>query len=145
MSDDMKRELNVVKTRLDGVDSRLDGIDARLDGIDARLDGIDVRLDGIDVRLVGMDKKVTSGFGEVNAVIRSMAVAVSRLTERMESTATKSEMQNGFDAINRRLDDFSADIKLSRHERALQDKSFNFLKTHLEDHEARLLRIERKA
>jgi hypothetical protein len=84
--------------------------------------------------------------GEVKAIVRNIAVEVSKLTGTMHASlqqmATKNEMKKEFGVIKGQLDDFTADVLSSRRERALQDESFNFLKDMLGDHERRLSNLE---
>lgn len=90
--------------------------------------------------------RLGSDLGEVKTIVRNIAVEVSKLTEKMDTSlqrmATMDEMKKDLGSIKGQLDDFTADIQASRRERSLQDESFNFLKDMLGDHERRLSKLE---
>lgn len=114
MSDDMKQELNGVKTRLNGVEVHLKGIDNRLNGIDTRLHGIEV--EGRETR----------------KVLRNVAIAVTKLGASLdgitsymkENLVTKDEFHGRVDAFVRKQDEMRFDwgqhhIRLDNHDKRL--------------------------
>ena len=133
MSEDMRQEMNEVKTRLSGVETRLSGVETRLSGVETRLDHVETKLDRVDVRLTTVEKTT-----------RSIAIVVAGHTEalgRIEKQLTKLDELDGF---KKSLEVFTSEIIASRHARTLTDKSFFDQQSTLSDHELRLTRIELK-
>jgi len=134
MSDEMKREF--------------DGLRAELrNGMSELGQGLtDVRQGLVEVRQ-GMNQS-HDDMRELRSMFRRTMVSVARLTgdvadlrHDMASTlATKDDVS----MLKGCLDNFAGEVAVSRRERTLQDKSFNFLNGHLSDHEARLVRLERQ-
>lgn len=109
MSDEMKRELNGLRTELH---------------------------DGLG--------ELRQDMHEIRSMFRRTMIEVAKLTgtivDLKHDVATKDDVS----LLKGYLDDFAGEVAVSRRERTLQDKSFNFLNGHLSDHEARLVRLERQ-
>ena len=116
MVDEMKRELNGIKTRLVGVDVRLDGIDKRMDSLET--------------------------IAKKTAV--AVAVLTEKMDSRLRHLETSMVTKADFKDFKSALDKFSGDVLASRRERALQDKTFNHLKDRIDRHEARLYRLDKQ-
>ena len=124
MSEDMRQEMNEVKTRLGGVETKLSGVEIRLSAVETKLDAVDAR--------------VTT----VENTTRNIAIIVAGHTEafvRIEKQLTKLDELDG---LKNSLEVFTAEIIASRHSRILTDKSFSDQQATLTDHELRLTRIE---
>ena len=84
--------------------------------------------------------------GNLRVTLRNVAHAVARmegaiaeLTDYMKHrVATKRDLN----AVITCIDDFSAEVKTSRNERVLWDKTYNELKERVDDHELRITRQE---
>ena len=124
MSEDMRQEMNEVKTRLGGVETKLGGVETRLGAVETKLHGVDMRL------------------ATVERTTHNIAVVVAGHTEafgRIEKRLTKLDELDG---LKKSVEVFTSEIIASRHERALTGKSFFDQQATLSDHELRLTRIE---
>lgn len=105
----------------------------------------DRRFDELTTDVSGLKTDVSelrTDVAELRATTRRTAIEVARIGGQMQDFATRAEMAKGFNDVLSKLDDFADEVKASRRERALQDKSFNSLNERLGDHELRLTRIE---
>jgi chromosome segregation ATPase len=87
-------------------------------------------------------QKLKKDMADVRTTERSIAVALTRIEGKVdgiaETMATKTEVR---ELINQ-IDDFSGIVEASRDERKFSDKSFSEIRETLQNHEARLIRLE---
>lgn len=132
MDDEMKRELNGIKSHLSRLDSHLEKVDARLEKIDARLEKVDAHLERVDAHL---DK--------LNAVLVRVAASATRTESRLgdlenyvhRNLLTRKE----FDA---RFEQFGAFVEAARRDRKNASDSYVQLADRLDAHDKRLSRLE---
>lgn len=93
-------------------------------------------------------QKLKKDMADVRATERNIAVALVRIegkvdgiTERLENDiATKAQVGD----LIKKIDDFTGIVTASRDERKISDESFSVIQKTLQDHEARLVRLEPK-
>jgi chromosome segregation ATPase len=93
-------------------------------------------------------QKLKKDMADVRATERSIAVALTRIegkvdgiSDRLEKEmATKTQVGTLIDKV----DDFCEIVEASRGERKIFDESFRAIRGTLQDHEARLVRLEPK-
>jgi hypothetical protein len=152
MSEDMRQEMNGVKTRLGGVETVLGGVvtklnvvEIKLGVIETRLGAVETKLDVVETKLGAVETKLDAVETRVAAVentTRNIAVIVAGHAEafvRIEKQLTKLDELDG---LKKSLEVFTSEIIASRSARTLTDKSFSDHRTMLADHELRLTRIE---
>lgn len=105
MSDEMKRELNGVKSRLDGVESRLDRVEDSNRSVARHVVALDAKIDG----------------------------AIERLSDEIRDVSRE------FRAF---WETAVVEIAESRKERRLRDHGYDGLRTRVDDHQARIHRLE---
>jgi chromosome segregation ATPase len=134
MSEDMQLQLDGIKTELSGVQRRLGAVESRLDGVETRLGGVETRLDGVETRLDGVEKTV-----------HNIAVTVSRHEGYFFEIKEQLKKLDALERIERTMDALAGELKSSRAERALSDKSYRDQQATLSDHEVRIHRLERNS
>jgi len=134
MAEDMQLQLDGIKTELSGVQQRLGDVETRLDGVETRLDGVETRLGGVETRLGGVEKTV-----------RKIAVTVSRHEDYFVQMKEQLKKLDALDEIQKTMAALAGDLKSSRAERALSDKSYRDQQATLSDHEVRIHRLERNS
>ncbi|MCR4294457.1 MAG: hypothetical protein NUW21_02910 [Elusimicrobia bacterium] len=89
-------------------------------------------------------QKLKKDMADVRATERSIAVALTRIEGKVdgivEQMATKAQVGTLIDQV----DDFCGIVQASRAERKILDESFADIRKTLQDHEARLVRLEPK-
>jgi hypothetical protein len=83
-------------------------------------------LDGIKARLVAVEKRLGGEIGEVKTIVRSIAISVSRLTEKMDTNLQRTATKDDISRLNERLDGFAGKHKdiefdLAKHQHRLDD------------------------
>lgn len=83
---------------------------------------------------------------EIRDVTRNIAIAVSRLTEKMDASLKQTAKIDALildqGNIKEQLVDFAGEVDSSRRERALLDKSFRTVNDRLDEHEVKIYRLE---
>jgi len=113
---------------------QLDGIKTELSGVQQRLGDVETRLDGVETRLGGVEKTV-----------RKIAVTVSRHEDYFVQMKEQLKKLDALDEIQKTMAALAGDLKSSRAERALSDKSYRDQQATLSDHEVRIHRLERNS
>ena len=90
-------------------------------------------------------EKLKSEAVELRGTDRRIAIGLVRLEEKMDRVAKLivDRVDRTLNVMTGRLDDFAAEVQAARRERALGDKSFWDLKERLDDHQSRLIVVER--
>jgi hypothetical protein len=79
---------------------------------------------------------------EVRGTNRRIIATLVRLEGKVDDIVGQMATKDGLDVIKNQLDDFTADIQAARRDRALQSKSCMAHQRRLDEHEARITRIE---
>jgi len=82
---------------------------------------------------------------DVKRTLRNVVAAIARHEEHFVRINEKLKKLDVLDQIKSTMDALAGEIKSSRDERALSDKTFRDQQTPLTDHELRLFRLERNA
>ena len=127
MAEDMQLQLDGIKTELSGVQQRLGDVETRLDGVETRLGGVETRLGGVE------------------KTVRKIAVTVSRHEDYFVQMKEQLKKLDALDEIQKTMAALAGDLKSSRAERALSDKSYRDQQATLSDHEVRIHRLERNS
>ncbi len=138
MSEDMRQELNDLKTTVDGIVTTLDGHTRELSDLKTAVGGLTDTVAGLTDIVAGHTQEIK----EVKKTVRNIAITVAGHTEtlfRMEKQLSKLDT---LDVIVKNLEVFTAEIIASRHERTLMGKSFFDQQETLTDHELRLTKLE---
>ena len=114
MSDEMKRELQSLASRVAGMEVRVSAVETRLSGVETNLTQfrrqVAMRFDGVEQRIAQGEDRIIDAIKDVTG----------------------------------KLEGFSAAVEAARTDRKMSDQSFNYLKEHLFDHEARIVSLEGK-
>ena len=79
---------------------------------------------------------------DVRGTTRRIVSTLVRLEGKFDDMAERMATKDDLNRIKGQLDDFTADIQAARRDRALQSDAYMAHQTRLDDHEARLKRIE---
>lgn len=79
---------------------------------------------------------------DVRGTTRRIVATLVRLEGKVDAIAGRMATKDDLNPIKGQLDDFTADIQAARRDRALQSDAYMAHQTRLDDHEARLKRIE---
>ena len=105
----------------------------------------DVSVLKTDVSVLKTDVSVLkTDVSALRVTTTNIAVSQSRLVGQVNGLETRldEKMSKGFGDVLSKLDSFAGEVKSSRDQRTLQDRSFNLLNDRLADHELRLTRLE---
>jgi chromosome segregation ATPase len=98
--------------------------------------------------LKDFEARVDKRFDRVDETTRNIAIIVARHEEKLvqiDPIAQRLDKMDGkIDGITRTLDDMSAEIRASRSDRLLMNRSFSEQQAALSDHEVRLYRLEQR-
>jgi chromosome segregation ATPase len=83
-------------------------------------------------------------FGRLEASIKRISKEVILQGERLTSLEEISKKLDKLDRLDDRVTSFAEDIEAARRERKLRDMGFKEYRDTLQDHEARVLRLERE-
>lgn len=93
-------------------------------------------------------QKLKTDMAEVRATERSIAVALTRIEGKVDGISERLDKDIATKAqvgmLINRIDDFSGIVEASRGERKVLDESFRDIRETLQNHEARLVRLEPK-
>lgn len=94
-------------------------------------------------------QKLKKDMADVRATERSIAVALVRIEGKLdgildESTGLRKQVGDMIEGVIKKIDDFTGIVTASRDERKISDQSFSSIRETLQDHEARLIRLEPK-
>ncbi|MDE2143347.1 MAG: hypothetical protein KGJ84_13135 [Elusimicrobia bacterium] len=87
-------------------------------------------------------EKLKTDLADVRGTTRRIAMTLIRIEGKFDDMSERMATKDDINSINNRLDDFTADIQSARRDRALQSESYMTHQRRLDDHEARLKRIE---
>ena len=79
---------------------------------------------------------------DVRGTNRRIVATLVRLEGKFDDMAGRMATKDDLSAIKGQLDDFTADIQAARRDRTLQSDSYMAHQKRLDDHEARIKRIE---
>lgn len=120
MSQAMQQDIRRLQRDMSDVKHRLGGVERRLDKVEGRL-------------------------GKVETTLHNVVVVVSAHSERFDRLDEKLKKLDVLDQIKSTMDALAGDLKSSRDERALSNKTFREQQATLTDHELRIFRLERNA
>lgn len=89
-------------------------------------------------------QKLKKDMADVRATERSIAVALTRIEGKVDGISEQMATQAQLGTLIHQIDDFCRIVEASRGERKISDKSFSEIRETLQDHEARLVRLEPK-
>ncbi len=96
-------------------------------------------------------QKLKKDMADVRATERSIAGALVRIEGKLDGlldettgAATKKQVGDLINNLVNKIDDFTGIVTASRDERKIADESFSGIQKTLQDHEARLIRLEPK-
>lgn len=93
-------------------------------------------------------QKLKRDMAEVRATERGIAAALTRIEGKADGIAehmvTKLATKEQVDKLTKQMDDFSGVVVAARDERKIADETFSDVRKTLQDHEARLIRLEPK-
>jgi uncharacterized coiled-coil DUF342 family protein len=87
-------------------------------------------------------ERLKSEVADLRGTDRRIAMTLLRLEEKVDGIVERMATKADLNVINARLDGFSADIQAARRDRALYSEGFMAHQRKLEEHEARILRVE---
>lgn len=106
MFEDMRQEMNEVKTRLGGVETKLTGVETKLTGVETRLTGAEARLTGVEKKLDDVDMRLTT----VEKTTRNIAIVVAGHTEAFDRIEKKLTKLDELDGLKNSLEVFTSEI-----------------------------------
>jgi len=80
--------------------------------------------------------------GTTRRIVSTLVRLEGKFDDMAERLATEMATKGDINVIKNQLDGFTADIQAARRDRALQSDAYMAHQTRLDDHEARLKRIE---
>lgn len=93
-------------------------------------------------------QKLKKDMADVRATERSIAVALTRIEGKVDGIAGRLDKdmatKTQLGMLINQIDDFCGIVEVSRGERKISDKSFSEIRETLQNHEARLVRLEPK-
>lgn len=93
-------------------------------------------------------QKLKNDMADVRATERSIVVALTRIEGKVDGIAERlvkdMVVKTQFETLINPIDNFCGIVEASRDERKILDKSFGEIRETLQDHEARLIRLEPK-
>jgi len=136
----MQREFAGLKTDVKKLDCAVQIIGADLKELRGTVEVLraDVKDLHGTVDALGADVK------DLRGVVRNLAVKVVQHDERFDRIDEKLKKLEVLDQIKNTTDALAGELRASRAERALSDKSVRDQQTTLTDHELRLTRLERR-
>ena len=148
--EDMNRRFEQVDRRFEQVDRRFDQVDRRFEQVDQRFEQVDQRFEQVDQRFEQVDQRfelVDHRFVELSGQIRAQAEEFMRLV-----LAEGEKTRRHFDVVaeqmkaerNLALDQSTAAMQQTGQLSSSNAAAHAEFERRLDDHEARILRIERE-
>ena len=142
MTNEMRQELNGVKTEVGALGVRVSDLQKDVGELRVEMGGLKKDVGALAVQINDYMAGTDSRLDRLETITRNTAIVVTGHTEtfvRMEKQLTKLDELDG---LKKSLEVFTSEIIASRHARTLTDKSFFDQQSMLTDHELRLTRIE---
>jgi len=89
-------------------------------------------------------QKLKKDMADVRATERSIVGALVRIEGKLDGLLDEVSTKAQVGDLIQKIDDFSGLVMASRDERKISDESFSGIQRTLQDHEARLIRLEPK-
>ncbi|OGS38305.1 MAG: hypothetical protein A2506_09985 [Elusimicrobia bacterium RIFOXYD12_FULL_66_9] len=87
-------------------------------------------------------ERLKTDMTDVRATSRRIVATLVRLEGKVDDMAGRMATTEDINVIKTQIDDFTGDSQAARRDRALQSESFMTHQKRLEEHEARLTRLE---
>lgn len=89
-------------------------------------------------------QKLKKDMAEVRATERGIAAALTRIEVKVDGIAEEMATKTELRAVRHQIESFTGLVEASRAERKISDETFSDVRKTLQDHEARLIRLEPK-